>query len=185
MGTSDAPPTAGAAAPARSPARRALWLLRREHRWLLDQLSAVEVASDDDPAVADRVRLLCGELAAHSALEHGLFYPALDATLSDTDAVRTAQVEHHLLDRLCGRLLRRDCGDPFFRPLVRVLRTVLRQRVATEEGWFDEAREVAADWSRLIAALQARQHERRRLPRALTGGHREEAPALPASDPPR
>lgn len=169
MGAADAPATRAAAASARSPARRALWLLKREHRWLLDQLTAVEAASDDDPAVAERLRIFCGELAAHCALEHALFYPALDTTLSDTDAVRTAHVEHHLLDRLSARLLRRDPGDPFFRPLVRVLRTVLRQHVATEEGWFGEAPEVAADWPRLIAALQARQHERRRLPRALTG----------------
>jgi hypothetical protein len=173
MGAADVPTTARAAAPARSPARRALWLLQREHRWLFDQLTAVEAAGDDDPAVADRLRIFCNELAAHRALEHKVFYPALDTKLSDTDAVRTAQVEHQLLDRLSARLLRRDPGDPFFRPLVRVLRTVLRQHVATEEGWFAEAREVAADWPRLIAVLQARQHERRRLPRALTGGNRD------------
>jgi hypothetical protein len=159
-----------------------LWLLQREHRWLLDQLTAVEAASDDDPAVADRVRIVCTQLAAHSALEHKLFYPALDPQLSDTYAVRTAQVEHHLLDGLSSRLLRKDPGDPFFRPLIRVLLTVLRQHVATEEAWFGEAREIPADWSRLTAALQASQHTRRRLPRALTGRRGEETPLLPPID---
>jgi hypothetical protein len=147
-------------------------------------LTAVEAAGDDDPAVADRVSIVCGELAAHSALEHRLFYPVLDATLSDTDAVRTAQVEHHLLDRLSSRLRRRDPGDPFFRPLIRVLRRVLRQHVATEEAWFGEARGIATDWSRLIAALQARQHARRRLPHALTGARGEKTPVLPPIDSP-
>jgi hypothetical protein len=36
--------------------------------------------------------------------------------------------------------------------------------VATEEAWFGEALEIAIDWSRVAAVLQARQHERRRLP---------------------
>lgn len=169
MGAAEASCAGGAAAATRAAARRALWLLQREHRWLLDQLTAIEAASDDDPAVADRVRLVCGQLAAHNALEHRLFYPVLDTALSDTYGVRTAHIEHQLLDRLSSRLLRRNPGDPFFRPLLRVLRSALRQHVATEESWFAEAREVAADWSRLIAALQARQHERRRLPSTLTG----------------
>jgi hypothetical protein len=33
-------------------------LLQREHRWLLEQLTAVEAAGEDDPAVADRVRIV-------------------------------------------------------------------------------------------------------------------------------
>lgn len=153
-------------APARSSARRALWLLKREHRWLLDRLAAAETAGDDDPALAERVRAVCGELAAHAALEHRLFYPALDAVLSDTEAVRTARVEHELLDTLLARLLCADAGDPFFRPRLRVLSALLRRHIATEEAWFAEAREAAADWPRLVAALQAKQHERRRLPPA-------------------
>jgi hypothetical protein len=84
--------------------------------------------------------------------------------------VRTAHVEHDLLDELAGRLLRLDPGDPLFRPLVRVLRTTLRGHVAAEEAWFVEAREADIDWLALTAALQTIQHDRTRLPPALTGG---------------
>jgi hypothetical protein len=167
MESFDAHRAVGIVAPLRAAARRALGLLRREHRWMLERLTTVEsVVDDDDPEAGDIVRVVCTELLGHSALEHQLLYPALDSTLSDMDATGVARVEHELLDQLAARLLRADPGDPLFRPRVRALRAALSRHIATEEAWFGEALEAPIDWPRLLAALQTRQRERRRLQRA-------------------
>lgn len=113
----------------------ALSILRRDHetvQTLFDDFEKGRGHAGPGPKRA-QVDTICRELAVHAALEEQLFYPAVAATLDDTDALKQALVEHAGVKWMIAQLASMNPEDPLYDATVKVMGEQVRHHVHEEQ----------------------------------------------------
>jgi hypothetical protein len=106
-------------------------LLRQEHRAISDLLDALVTDRRDRFPLA---HLLIDELAAHTAAEQQLFYPALrDVVPGGIEMANRAQAEHKAMRSALAVLERRHPGEPAFEDALASVAAEFRAHVPVEE----------------------------------------------------
>ena len=103
---------------------------------------------------------ICMELTVHAQLEEEIFYPALRASLKETDLLDEAEVEHATAKDLIEQI--QDAGevDDKFDALVTVLGEYIDHHVKEERGEiFPKARDSKLDLVQMREQLMARKEE--------------------------
>ena len=103
---------------------------------------------------------ICMELTVHAQLEEEIFYPALRASLKETDLLDEAEVEHATAKDLIAQI--QDAGevDDKFDALVTVLGEYIDHHVKEERGEiFPKARDSKLDLVQMREQLMARKEE--------------------------
>ncbi len=110
----------------------AIELLKRQHRFVEDLLSQIEQEGEDEEEKLELVQELADNIAAHTAIEEQIFYPAVYG--DDTrDLLEEALEEHLALKRLIVDLVTIDSSDAEFEAKVEVLKERVAHHVEEEE----------------------------------------------------
>lgn len=82
----------------------------------------------------DLAQEICRELSAHAQVEEEIFYPALRATLKDTDLLAEAEVEHQSAKDLIAQIEAAPEADEKFDAKVKVLGEYIDHHVKEERN---------------------------------------------------
>jgi len=109
-------------------------LLKRQHREVEAMFALLEKSRP-----GQKRRTLTGQLAdnlaAHSAIEKEILYPACQGFLDD-EKLLVAYEEHALVEHCLRRLVEADGTDRWFMPRLLVLKDIVEHHVVEEEGDF-------------------------------------------------
>lgn len=108
-------------------------LLRNQHREIEELFQRVEGAEDEQEREEAR-RDLANHLAAHTAVEEELVYPAGMAALGPSSLLRESFEEHAALDFMVYRLMRIRPVDPSFGAKVSVIKDLFMNHMEKEES---------------------------------------------------
>jgi hemerythrin superfamily protein len=103
-------------------------LLKTQHRKVEALFAKLEGGRSAKPAVLEE---LANSLAAHMAIEHELFYPAVKEV--DEDLINESFEEHSLAEVALKRLLATDEADDAFDARVTALKELIEHHVKEEE----------------------------------------------------
>lgn len=103
-------------------------LLKTQHRKLEVLFKKLEGGRSAPQAVLDE---LANSLAAHMAIEHEFFYPAVKQV--DEELVNESYEEHSLAEVALKRLIATDVGDEAFAARVSALKELILHHVEEEE----------------------------------------------------
>lgn len=103
-------------------------LLKTQHRKVEALFAKLESGRSDKPAALEE---LANSLAAHMAIEHELFYPAVKEV--DEDLINESFEEHSLAEVALKRLLATDEADDAFDARVTALKELIEHHVKEEE----------------------------------------------------
>lgn len=109
----------------------ALELLRSQHDEVEDLIAEIEDADDPD-AKTQLFQQLADRLAAHSAIEEKVFYPAV-MTGRLREQLIEATEEHLAVKRLLADMMELDCDDERFDAKLTVLKENIRHHAHDEE----------------------------------------------------
>ena len=110
----------------------------------------------------DLAREICQELTVHATIEEEIFYPALRASLKQTDLLAEAEVEHASAKDLIAQIEAMDTVDEMFDAKVKVLGEYIDHHVKEERNeMFPKAR--AARGLDLVAMRQELQARKEAL----------------------
>lgn len=82
----------------------------------------------------DLAHQICHELTVHATIEEEIFYPALRATLKDTDLLAEAEVEHASAKDLIAQIVAMEHADEMFDAKVKVLGEYIDHHVKEERN---------------------------------------------------
>lgn len=108
-------------------------LLKQQHREVEDLFRQLETAEDDEERNSLREEL-ANRLAAHTAIEEEIFYPAAMEAIGPTARVREALEEHAVADFALYRLLSVSTSDESFQAKLGCLKDVVMNHVEEEES---------------------------------------------------
>lgn len=111
----------------------AIELLIEQHDDVDDLFEMIENASDDERKTALFVEL-ADKLAAHTAIEEQIFYPAIVKAQATTEEMLLEAVEEHLsVKRVLADLLELEVTDPQFDAKCKVMKEQLEHHNREEE----------------------------------------------------
>lgn len=108
-------------------------ILKQQHREFEELVRQIETAEDDDERAALRVEL-ADMLAAHTAIEEELFYPAALEQLGPGSRIRESLEEHAVADFALYRLVSVSVADETFSAKLATLKDVVMNHVEEEES---------------------------------------------------
>lgn len=108
-------------------------VLKQQHREFEELFRQIESAEDDDERGALRVEL-ADMLAAHTAIEEELFYPAALDQLGPGARIRESLEEHAVADFALYRLVHVSVADETFAAKLATLKDVVMNHVEEEES---------------------------------------------------
>lgn len=108
-------------------------ILKQQHREFEELLRQIETAEDDDERAALRVEL-ADMLAAHTAIEEELFYPAVLDQLGPGARIRESLEEHAVADFALYRLVSVSVADETFSAKLATLKDVVMNHIEEEES---------------------------------------------------
>jgi hemerythrin superfamily protein len=110
----------------------AIELLKRQHRFVEDLFAQIEEQAEDEEEMVELVQELADNLAAHTAIEERLFYPA--AYEDSTRELLEEAVEEHLsLKRIITDLVSSSPSDDHFGAKIALLKEQVAHHVEEEE----------------------------------------------------
>ncbi|SHH06393.1 hemerythrin domain-containing protein [Massilia sp. CF038] len=141
----------------------ALDLLKADHDKVKDlfrEFEQLKGDDDEDERKSELVDEICYELTVHTMIEEEIFYPALRASIDDTDMMDEADVEHAGARELISQLEVMYPGDDHFDATVTVLGEEVIHHIEKEErDMFAAARRSGMDLDELGEQLSARKEE--------------------------
>ncbi len=108
-------------------------LLKQHHREVEELFREIETAEDETEKVSLREEL-ANALAAHTAIEEEIFYPAAMEVLGPSGRIREAFEEHAVADYALYRLMSVSVGDETFSAKLGALKDVVMNHVEEEES---------------------------------------------------
>ncbi|HVK66696.1 MAG TPA: hemerythrin domain-containing protein [Polyangium sp.] len=108
-------------------------LLKQHHREVEELFREIEGAEDEDERASLREEL-ANALAAHTAIEEEIFYPAAMEVLGPSGRIREAFEEHAVADFALYRLMSVSVGDETFSAKLGALKDVVMNHVEEEES---------------------------------------------------
>jgi hemerythrin-like domain-containing protein len=108
-------------------------ILKQQHREFEELARQIETAEDDDERAALRVEL-ADMLAAHTAIEEELFYPAVLEQLGPGSRIRESLEEHAVADFALYRFVSVSVADETFNAKLATLKDVVMNHVEEEES---------------------------------------------------
>jgi hemerythrin superfamily protein len=108
-------------------------ILKQQHREFEELARQIETAEDDDERAALRVEL-ADMLAAHTAIEEELFYPATLEQLGPGSRIRESLEEHAVADFALYRLVSVSVADETFSAKLATLKDVVMNHIEEEES---------------------------------------------------
>lgn len=141
----------------------ALDLLKDDHDKVKDlfrEFEQLKGNDDEDERKSELVDEICYELTVHTMIEEEIFYPALRASIDDTDMMDEADIEHAGARELISQLEVMYPGDDHFDATVTVLGEEVIHHIEKEErDMFAAARRSGMDLDELGEQLSARKEE--------------------------
>jgi hemerythrin superfamily protein len=111
----------------------AIELLRRQHRFIEELFAQIAEQAEDEEEKIELVQELADNLAAHTAIEERLFYPAAYED-STQERLEEAVEEHLSLKRIIADLVTMNPSDDHFDAKIAVLKEQVAHHVEEEEG---------------------------------------------------
>ncbi|TKC95153.1 hemerythrin domain-containing protein, partial [Polyangium fumosum] len=108
-------------------------LLKQHHREVEELFREIEGAEDEDERASLREEL-ANALAAHTAIEEEIFYPAAMEALGPSSRIREAFEEHAVADFALYRLMSVSVGDETFSAKLGALKDIVMNHVEEEES---------------------------------------------------
>lgn len=108
-------------------------ILKQQHREFEELMRQIETAEDDEERAALRVEL-ADMLAAHTAVEEELFYPAALEHLGPASRIRESLEEHAVMDFALYRLVSVSVADETFSAKLATLKDVTMNHIEEEES---------------------------------------------------
>lgn len=108
-------------------------ILKQQHREFEELMRQIETAEDDEERSALRVEL-ADMLAAHTAIEEELFYPAALDQLGPGSRIRESLEEHAVADFALYRLVTVSVADETFSAKLATLKDVVMNHIEEEES---------------------------------------------------
>ncbi|MDI3291099.1 hemerythrin domain-containing protein, partial [Polyangium sp. 15x6] len=108
-------------------------LLKQHHREVEELFREIEGAEDEDERASLREEL-ANALAAHTAIEEEIFYPAAMEALGPSGRIREAFEEHAVADFALYRLMSVSVGDETFSAKLGALKDIVMNHVEEEES---------------------------------------------------
>ncbi|MDI1480536.1 hemerythrin domain-containing protein [Polyangium sp. y55x31] len=108
-------------------------LLKQQHREVEELFREIEGAEDEDERASLREEL-ANALAAHTAIEEEIFYPAAMEALGPSGRIREAFEEHAVADFALYRLMSVSVGDETFSAKLGALKDIVMNHVEEEES---------------------------------------------------
>lgn len=108
-------------------------ILKQQHREFEELIRQIESAEDDDERAALRVEL-ADMLAAHTAIEEELFYPAALEQLGPGSRIRESLEEHAVVDFALYRFVSVSVADETFSAKLATLKDVAMNHIEEEES---------------------------------------------------
>lgn len=108
-------------------------LLKQQHREFEELIRQIETAEDDEERAALRVEL-ADMLAAHTAVEEELFYPAALEHLGPASRIRESLEEHAVVDFALYRFAFVSVADETFSAKLATLKDVAMNHIEEEES---------------------------------------------------
>jgi hemerythrin-like domain-containing protein len=144
----------------------AIEILTEDHRNIVQMFKDFESlkrnSDDDEDAKQALVERACMELTIHSQLEEEFFYPAIRASMSRSDLLDEAEVEHAIANQLVTELESMEPGDDLYDAKFKVLGEYVRHHIEEEqEKLFPLARKADLDFETLGEGIRRRQEELR------------------------
>lgn len=119
--------------PRGTPTMMATDILKQQHREFEELMRQIETAEDDEERIALRVEL-ADMLAAHTAIEEELFYPAALDQLGPGSRIRESLEEHAIADFALYRLMAVSVVDETFVAKLATLKDVVMNHIEEEES---------------------------------------------------
>jgi len=108
-------------------------ILKQQHREFEELVRQIETAEDDEERAALRVEL-ADMLAAHTAIEEEVFYPAVLEQLGPGSRIRESLEEHAVADFALYRLVSISVADETFTAKLATLKDVVMNHIEEEES---------------------------------------------------
>jgi hemerythrin-like domain-containing protein len=108
-------------------------ILKQQHREFEELVRQIETAEDDEERAALRVEL-ADMLAAHTAVEEEVFYPAVLEQLGPGSRIRESLEEHAVADFALYRLVSISVADETFTAKLATLKDVVMNHIEEEES---------------------------------------------------